>query len=302
MYIDNPPPAARYEILRSCLLELMQSQIIVPVVPIAPMDASLQLEIVEWFRSANIASRIDNIRDKKGCEQMVLPLITTWTNTQVLYLVSYLAINRSGRQLRKLPLNAHACYVRKPRVTLEEYLLALLYTLYSDTNDPSLTSKDKHSLLPLTLAAPAAAAAASTPTPIPVTVPPITPLVNNHPSVHNSTTNTSNTNTSSTAASSRAMVTPHNYKHHTNTVSTITNMDAPSLPLYSIPATVASVYNNHHPSSNTSSGVNKYSMKLKAFVDGITDIQPLLAVPTQITIDQDEDEEEEDYMDESYDI
>lgn len=50
----------------------------------------------------------------------------------------------SGRSLRKLPFLAHAYYLQKPRVSLEEYLGALIKTIAAERDAKrQLTSKEK---------------------------------------------------------------------------------------------------------------------------------------------------------------
>ena len=92
LFIDNPRQEARYEIIRSCLLELCRVGIISP-----------NEEFPNW-----------NDPKAKTNEKSIL-----------LYEITENLKNVSGRFLRKLPFISHSSFVKKSRVTLMEYLKAL---------------------------------------------------------------------------------------------------------------------------------------------------------------------------------
>jgi pachytene checkpoint protein 2 len=108
VYLGNPIVEARFEILKSCLLELMRAGIIVD-------------EVVPDFASAT--------------EKHVLNECARLTN------------GWSGRALRRLPLQAHARFVRRSHaVTLQEFLEGLL----QGVREELVSRRDMKGLVPPT--------------------------------------------------------------------------------------------------------------------------------------------------------
>ena len=85
-YIGNPSPRAIYQILRSCLLELMRVQIIAPAADFLPVNA---------LRSHHTDTT--TLSDDASAS---------------LFMCSVKANGLSGRALRKIPFLAHAKFLR----------------------------------------------------------------------------------------------------------------------------------------------------------------------------------------------
>jgi MoxR-like ATPase len=98
-YIGNPSPRAIYQILRSCLLELMRVQIIAPAADFLPVNA---------LRSHHTDTT--TLSDDASAS---------------LFMCSVKANGLSGRALRKIPFLAHAKFLRSKSASLPKYLQAL---------------------------------------------------------------------------------------------------------------------------------------------------------------------------------
>ncbi|KAL5020851.1 hypothetical protein ScPMuIL_000006 [Solemya velum] len=97
-YIGLPLPKAIFKIYHSCINELMRSGIIMPAQQLLDLRA---LEVMSF--AENEATKLSlQLRD-----------------------VSKRSYGLSGRALRKLPFIAHALFVQKSTVTLEDFLVAL---------------------------------------------------------------------------------------------------------------------------------------------------------------------------------
>jgi SpoVK/Ycf46/Vps4 family AAA+-type ATPase len=113
-YIGLPNAEGRYEILRSCLQELVRAGIIKGS---APSDSKTTTPVVipSWkARGQNMTSTLQQF-------------VQLATQSQGL----------SGRSLRKLPFQAHAFHVRKASCTLTEFIYALSKTV-SERDDTGL--------------------------------------------------------------------------------------------------------------------------------------------------------------------
>eukprot|EP01041_Mallomonas_annulata_P010791 gene10790-22527_t len=109
VYMGPPPTLARYRILHSCLMELMERGII------RPSQQSLSLSL-----------QIDTTNpDRPDSESTPSP---TALELQLLQ-VATLSQGCSGRGLRKLPMKAHAFFLQRPVVSLEEFIWAMTATL-----------------------------------------------------------------------------------------------------------------------------------------------------------------------------
>jgi SpoVK/Ycf46/Vps4 family AAA+-type ATPase len=106
VYIGLPCCEARYEILRSCLHELVR----VGIVQAPPPPSSLSLP-----------------NDQEDHLQPYQEAIKDTANPKSALLVSLAmkAEGTSGRSLRRLPLQAHALFVRKENVSMDEFLIGL---------------------------------------------------------------------------------------------------------------------------------------------------------------------------------
>ncbi|XP_053401718.1 pachytene checkpoint protein 2 homolog isoform X1 [Mercenaria mercenaria] len=97
-YIGPPSPSAIFSIYRSCLHELIKAGIIVS------SQSVLDLRALEFMRFVEN----DITRDSLQLREIAIK-----------------SHGLSGRTLRKLPFIAHACYVQKPEVSLQDFLIAL---------------------------------------------------------------------------------------------------------------------------------------------------------------------------------
>ncbi|XP_050395738.1 pachytene checkpoint protein 2 homolog isoform X1 [Patella vulgata] len=97
-YIGPPSPAAIYKIFHSCLNELMRTGVICPAQQLLDLRS---LEIMRFIENeaTSVSLQLRNIALKSQ--------------------------GLSGRTLRKLPFIAHAMFIQKSTVGLEEYMLAL---------------------------------------------------------------------------------------------------------------------------------------------------------------------------------
>lgn len=126
----------RYQILHSCLTELMDKQIIQPEVILLsdPRELLEETNAIEESKEAGVQIEYPIQVNE---EEMNIPAVFQISNegTQDNQSISYegklwkialMCENMSGRTLRKIPLRAHAMYLQKTSsVTLDEYLKAL---------------------------------------------------------------------------------------------------------------------------------------------------------------------------------
>lgn len=147
-YIPNPCASARYEIYRSCYLDLFRCGIISPLHGVATMDVDLPKvalfetessggdmsdmnakylpeynilclrhwndESVPW-RLWTIAEKSLVSKHRVLCYMFHIPCPSTYQGTQ----------NLSGRTLCRLPVSALALHVRKDPCSIDEALVAL---------------------------------------------------------------------------------------------------------------------------------------------------------------------------------
>lgn len=95
----------RYNIMKSCLEELMEKGLIEPREPLSVFG----MPVEEQSRRVG--------RDREG------------TNDRRLHYLALIAEGMSGRALRKLPLRAHAVFVQRAKVKLAEFLRAIHRTI-----------------------------------------------------------------------------------------------------------------------------------------------------------------------------
>jgi len=62
-----------------------------------------------------------------------IDICTVPINHQVYY-VATITNGMSGRSLRKLPMTAHAFYLQRPIVTLQDFIIALINTIKTNTH------------------------------------------------------------------------------------------------------------------------------------------------------------------------
>jgi len=147
VYIGPPPLRARFAILQSCLVEIMDKHIISPSVPFSCTfeDIANKFEphiqshrtCVEatadpsesFFRSFEVPS-FDLLRhttsEPTGPSIAIsMPSTRQLSFEEHLFVVAGLCVGMSGRAMRKLPLRAHAYYLQRPSVKVEEFVAAL---------------------------------------------------------------------------------------------------------------------------------------------------------------------------------
>ncbi len=108
VFIGPPSARARYSILKSCLMELIQKGII---------SINLHENEKQDSNFGDINSSLDELIFKSN-----------------LMKVATLTESYSGRGLRKLPLRAHAFFLQRPKVSLCEFVDAMLQTAQLDQN------------------------------------------------------------------------------------------------------------------------------------------------------------------------
>ncbi|XP_033096248.1 pachytene checkpoint protein 2 homolog [Anneissia japonica] len=114
-YIGPPSPAAIFKIYLSCINELMKTGIISPTQSILDMRSLESMRFVETDVT-KLSLYLKNLSDK-----------------------SY---GLSGRSLRKMPFLAHALFVQRASVSLEEFLDALSNTISKQLEDRENLNKD----------------------------------------------------------------------------------------------------------------------------------------------------------------
>jgi len=133
-YIGVPNQAAIYNILQSSINELVRVEIIVT-----------QHTLLDW-REIQLMQMVENdttrlsltlFRACKDCEvrrpQLLFNHVLGLIASLLFFcFVCLLTQGMSGRALRKLPFLAHAYYLQKPRVSLEDYLAALIRTIAAE--------------------------------------------------------------------------------------------------------------------------------------------------------------------------
>jgi SpoVK/Ycf46/Vps4 family AAA+-type ATPase len=170
IYLGPPSLQARYAILKSCLEELSQKQIISPPCTLAELPSEVQLgdrgvgsgggasqgggggarvcdgngklnPLDQWARDAITGSdEVDGsgsgmdletaprgVTFSGGCEPSLLR--ACGRHEAKLLDIAHSCDGYSGRSLRKLPLKAHAMYLQRKRVSMEQYLNAMATTI-----------------------------------------------------------------------------------------------------------------------------------------------------------------------------
>jgi hypothetical protein len=148
VYIGPPPLRARFAILQSCLVEIMNKHIISPSVPFsntfediaAKFEPHIQSHHVSiesssdpsesFFRTFEVPSfnlLHHTASEATGHSKAIasLPSTRQLSFEEHLFVVAGLCSGMSGRALRKLPLRAHAYYLQRPVVKVEEFVAAL---------------------------------------------------------------------------------------------------------------------------------------------------------------------------------
>jgi len=144
-YIGLPPLEARYEILRSCILELMRCGIVVPPSDLrADAGQSILLSYKELSRkgyngvsSSRSAAASDGMEMSDDIQGKSLVLNTyvppsldpgdkgeTSESLKLMHCAQH-AETLSGRSLRKLPFQSHAQFLRSTTASLSKFLDAL---------------------------------------------------------------------------------------------------------------------------------------------------------------------------------
>lgn len=117
-YIGLPNLCARYEILRSCLTELMRVGIVLA-------DKSILLPFEMLQRRLKDGEEVDLQEDA------LAPLSVSHS----LLLIAQQAENSSGRFLRKVPFQAHAFFVQSTTAPVNQFLRALSQAVQKETRD-----------------------------------------------------------------------------------------------------------------------------------------------------------------------
>ena len=148
VYLGLPNCQARYQILHSCVVELMEKGLIYPAVPLRDF---VDLGISTFESATSRATPGDDNKSTNSCENHLsedstheirnrdissfkkLKSEELESAEQLLYRISLLAEGTSGRSLRKLPLKAHAYFIQRPSVGVMEFLSAMEQTLALQT-------------------------------------------------------------------------------------------------------------------------------------------------------------------------
>ena len=123
VHLGNPPPRGIYSILRSCIVELARTGLIIS-------DYELPLELAEAQRRIRVSSmeedKVSGVDDVAAEEELLLGLVKLVTTCQ----------GASGRTLRKLPLRAHACYLlSRNDKSMASFVAAMLSTVLEREKD-----------------------------------------------------------------------------------------------------------------------------------------------------------------------
>jgi len=132
-YIGLPPLEARYEILRSCTLELIRCGIVILIMD-ATSNHSNETKTVSLENNAHTSNGV--LPSYKGLCAYLSDSGTSIPNGTSSFSVaslpmmkllhcSQLADTLSGRSLRKLPFQTHAQFIRSTTVSLADFLDAL---------------------------------------------------------------------------------------------------------------------------------------------------------------------------------
>ncbi|KAK8815223.1 hypothetical protein WA158_003435 [Blastocystis sp. Blastoise] len=112
-YIGPPGVRGRYEIFRECIQELIRASIIV-----TPIDMPHYSQEIHY-------SQVTPQKQETNEDDMILANY----HTQLVE-IAELADGLSGRSLRKIPFQAHACYLASSRsISLDDFLVALKKTI-----------------------------------------------------------------------------------------------------------------------------------------------------------------------------
>lgn len=134
-YLGNPPLKARYQILHSCITELMMKGLIYP-----PEDISNNFEAVSGTGTGTSAGCLasspssGSIPDDPQFPASPTEQENNCVHAQHLLHVSTLCEGLSGRSLRKLPIKAHACHLQRPVVSLSDFLSAMQAIVQEEAN------------------------------------------------------------------------------------------------------------------------------------------------------------------------
>lgn len=147
VYLGPPSAQARYSILRSCLQELSEKKVISPPCVLAADPPHQQASAQGRGELLNSGgTKIDNwaaSTDNSSPDMVVDPAsgntLDTWqhemqsgSSESKLLDIAMRCEGYSGRSLRKLPLKAHAMYLQRKRVSLDQYLKAIMTTISHD--------------------------------------------------------------------------------------------------------------------------------------------------------------------------
>jgi cytidylate kinase len=128
-YIGPPNTRARYEILRSCVLELQRVGIITSLEPLLAFDELPRLDDPDDSEGEQAVSIIEScaIQDGKQDE----PAEKHALSLQLRH-VAVITKGMSGRFLRKVPFHAHAFFVQTPTVSLLLFIRALEAAVFKE--------------------------------------------------------------------------------------------------------------------------------------------------------------------------
>eukprot|EP01036_Dinobryon_divergens_P028674 gene28674-37658_t len=171
VFLGNPNHRARFTILQSCLVELMHKQLIAPImsfeVAFDELAGKFQMaaqgdhggDVVSYCRSFALPTFAIGCPESNGTglgrrktgataaepespQLSSLSISTRPSPSQLsfeeyLFLVAALCQGSSGRALRKLPIRAHAFYLQRPVVKVEEFIAAMHAVLSGNFSNDS---------------------------------------------------------------------------------------------------------------------------------------------------------------------
>lgn len=131
--IGLPTLPARYAILQSCILELMRVGIIAPLEPLPsfPEIDQSKLPMQNSAAAPPVCPTCGQPDPSKGFRGHVSCNLGH-TVGESLFLIAAKAEGLSGRALRKLPFQAHACFVQRPSCTTTVFLTALTHMVVKE--------------------------------------------------------------------------------------------------------------------------------------------------------------------------
>eukprot|EP01034_Spumella_vulgaris_P024389 gene24389-30733_t len=165
VFLGPPSVGARFNILHSCLLELMNKGVIQPAVSLsddwkaaaaavqercagviaaddsssssssahldvqAYLDSVLQLPRLSGMDAGSYHGAAEVMEDTDAYLELFHRALGELPPAQYLYVIAAIAEGMSGRTLRKLPIKAHSFFLQRPAVSLTDFLCAMHATI-----------------------------------------------------------------------------------------------------------------------------------------------------------------------------